>query len=116
MNRPGYLLIEMIIALAIVVITTIAIARIEAVIMQSHVQAYRIINAVNVAQNVLARLQDGDEIERITHEFDEFEVAIDSYKPDQSIPFIGHQVTVSFEAPAGTRKIIIEGGTFDRET
>src|SRR5690348_6585133 len=92
-RRDGYLLIEMIIALAIVATMSIILASMNASIINWHKQAAQYATATNLAMTTLALLQNKKAKPAIA---DEFNITIDSKIIDQSVPFILHTITVSF--------------------
>ncbi len=112
MRRSGFLLIEMIIALATIAVMSLIIAHIQVCIMQWHKEAEQHLMATNLAQLTLAKLQKSEEVMQPDH----FRVQVHSYKIRAQVPFIAHSVTISFKTSRGiTKEITIDGGSLDEK-
>ena len=107
-KQAGYLLIEMIIALAIVATMSIILACIHVSMIHWHKQAVQYATATNLALTTLALLQNQKTKPPLANGFT---IKIDSKAIDPSIPFMLHTITVSFKTPYGREKhVTITGG------
>lgn len=111
MKRCGYLLIEMLIALAIISVVSLIVAYMQVSIIQWHKEAEQYAQALNYAHHALALLQQGKPVPPLNNGFT---LAIDSRSINPGIPFTLHEVTVSFKTPrAIQKKISLTGGALN---
>lgn len=111
-KQAGYLLIEMIIALATVLIFSLIVAYMHALMIDLQMQADRYNHALNLAQNALSHLQVEKPIP--TQSDNGFTIATKSWQPDPHVPFILHSATVSFELHNQKKEIAVQAGAIKK--
>lgn len=110
-KRHGYLLIEMIVALAIVATMSMIIASMHSSIINWHKQATLHAAATNLALTTLSFLQND---KKTVPSVKGFTITHSSQKPDSAVPFILHTATVTFKTPWGIeKKVSITAGALD---
>lgn len=109
MKKRGYLLVEMMVAIAILAMAALIMASIQARIAGWHAEAKQYMVATNIAQRTLTGLQQAIPW---VNEKNGFDVTIDSWT-QPGVPFTAYTITVSFLTPRGiTKSVIIGGGNF----
>lgn len=108
MKHAGYLLVEMIIALATLLTFGLIVSSIHASIVSRHLQAEKYSHALDLAQNAIVCLQNSQSVN--SFEDDGYRVTIVSERINPAVPFLLHTVTVSFWVYHDEKKIILYGG------
>ncbi len=105
MEKRGYLLIEMVVAIAFFALATLFIAYIQGRIITFHNQATAYLIATTIAHRTLVSLQHA--IPRKVTERG-FDLQIDRWH-DPEVPFTAYTITVSWRVPYPA-KVILYGG------
>ncbi len=108
MKRRGYLLLEMMIALAIVVTSVAIIATIEASIARWHRYATHYLMATILAQKIVAYTQEGKPYE---HHSADFTVQVEKASLSAAVPYTLHTITISFDTPPPGGRVVMVGGS-----
>lgn len=108
MKKRGYLLIEMVVALAMILMVLHIVAGIQVQIAAWHHEATQYMIATTLAQRVLIGLQ-----QKIPwhHTVQGFEITVHSYTVQPTISCMMHEITISFQTSRGTKEVVITGGS-----
>lgn len=105
-KRPGYLLVELMIAVATIALCTIIAAYTQAHIAAIHKEAEQYLQAVNIA---VAHLEHNT----ISHD-STYKLETTRTRIKQDVPYSQISVKVSWKTPKGVAKhIVIHGGNID---
>ena len=108
MHKKGYLLIEIMVALALVTAGALTLAALHVNIVQWYAKAEQYLHATTIAQEALAYAQHGS---AYTSPSSTFNVTHALSRPSVDLPFSLYTVTVSFTTiNGGIQKIVLQGG------
>ena len=103
MKKRGYLLVEMMVSLVILMVSSLIIAHIQGQIALWHRQAEQYLMATTIAQEILAYIPHA-----IPKSYkDDFHIKIDTKSADTSITYTLYTVTISFGTAQGTPKKLV---------
>lgn len=99
MKKRGYLLIEMMISLVILMIGSLVIAHIQSQIMAWHRETEQYMMATTIAQEAMVYIPH-----TMPKNYPGFTLQITASNPDPGVPYTLYSVTISFCTPRGTTK------------
>lgn len=110
-NQPGYLLIELMIALATLAVCSLLVAKLQAHMVCQCYEAEQYLKAVNYASRTIEKRLSGRQ------EQDGFTIETSARRVHENIPYNHVTVAVSWNNMAGVQKqITIQGGMLDEST
>ncbi len=122
-KNPGYLLVELMIALVAIALCSVMAAYLQVHITQLHKQAEQYLKAVNIANTIFEETMFGQtlfgkaSIKNNGLYDDTYTIETTQSKVDKNIPYTQIAVTISWKTLRGAdKKITIHGGKVDHES